>query len=977
MKTNNILKSAIHSAMVASYAVSSVGFFSIAAAQTAESDDTIEEVVVTGSRLRRSRDFVAISPIQTIGIDEIRASGYITLENTLNRYPQLTPDQTSTTQQSNSTGILTLDLRGLGASRTLVLVDGKRFILADATGLVDVATIPEALIERVEIVTGGASAIYGSDAIAGAVNFVMKDDFEGLDMRYQYGVSEQNDGANHKFELTLGVNGPDRRSNVTLNASYSRRDPVFMGDRDFSRVPTLADSNGVLQPFGVGTIPGTLIGVPSTDFDLIQGVDLSNSDGSCPGPIQGIRFGDNSVPFPFCRPTDQYNYAPPNFLLRPLERWQIGALGSYELSDRVEAYSQLFYTNKESAYQQAPDATNPTSFGEERGTLLVPNADTNPLFTQPLRDFFAANSAYFDPDNDGIYSVRNTAWQIEELGPRTVTSITDSYILTGGFKGNFETNRQTWNWDTFYQYSQNDLTFIQQNRLSRSRLDLGLDAIIVNGEVECRVKLLGCVPVAIFGTDALTDEMAEYLKVITGRQDKFTREVAGATITGDMFDLPAGPLATAFGVEWRSEDFTTVPDESALSGDVGGGTPPIINGGEYDVFEVFAEARFPLLQGLPAIDSLALELAVRVADYSTIGQVTAWRAAIEWRINDALMARAGLSRAIRAPNLSEVFGAPRAGFSGGVDPCVVDNSPTDAQKQLCIQQGVPAAIVDNLQVGASQGFQVRSGGNLNLREEESDTFTIGGVFTPTSLPNLSVAIDYFQIKIDDAITAVSAQALVDSCFETLEADGTACQSISRLSSGNIDQVNAPLLNVAVREVSGLDLQVTYDIELPNWLSVSSDGANLSLSVVATNQFDDTTQLLSTGPKTDCAGFYGGTCSSDGTRMTPDLTALIQARWRSGPVDLSLWLNYLGDLELSSNAFPNENGTLDSRTYVDLNGGFNAFNNKVRFFGGIQNLFDKQPPVLGFRAGGDASTNVTLFDPIGRRYFVGVSSAFGK
>ena len=977
MKTNRILKSAIQRAMVASYAVSSVGYFSVAAAQTAESDDTIEEVVVTGSRLLRSRDFVAISPIQTIDVDEIRASGYITLENTLNKYPQLVPEGTSTTQQSNSTGILTADLRGLGATRTLVLVDGKRFVLANATGVADLATIPEALIERVEIVTGGASAIYGSDAIAGAVNFVMKDDFEGLDLRYQYGESDRNDGASNKFELTLGANGPDRRSNVTLNASYSRRDPVFMGDRDYSKVPTLADSNGVLQPFGVGTIPGTLIGVPSTDFGIIQGVDLSNSDGSCPGPIQGIRFGDNSVPFPFCRPTDQYNYAPPNFLLRPLERWQISALGSYELSDRVEAYSQLFYTNKDSAYQQAPDATNPTSFGEERGTLLVPNADTNPLFTQPLRDFFAANSAYFDPDNDGIYSVRNTAWQIEELGPRTVTSITDSWMLTGGFKGNFETKGQTWDWDTFYQYSQNDLTFIQQNRLSRSRLDLGLDGVIVNGEVECRVDLLGCIPVAIFGTDALTDEMAEYLKVITGRQDKFTREVAGATITGDMFDLPAGPLATAFGVEWRSEEFITIPDESALSGDVGGGTPPIINGGEYDVFEVFAETRVPLLQGLSAIDSLALELAVRVADYSTIGQVTAWKAALEWRINDAFMVRAGLSRAIRAPNLSEVFGAPRTRFSGGVDPCVVDNNPTDAQKQLCIEQGVPAAIVDNLQVGASQGFQVRSGGNLNLQEEESDTFTIGGVFTSTSSPNLSVAIDYFQVKIEDAITAVSAQALVDDCFETLDANGAPCQSISRLSSGNIDQVNAPLLNVAEREVSGVDLQVTYDIELPTYLSVSSDGANLILSVVATNQFDDSTQLLSTGPKTDCAGFYGGTCSSDGTRPTPDLTALIQAKWRSGPADINLQLNYLGDLELSSNAFPNENGTLDSRMYVDLNGGYDAFNNKVRIFGGIQNLFDKQPPVLGFRAGGDASTNVTLFDPIGRRYFVGVSSSFGN
>ena len=466
------------------------------------------------------------------------------------------------------------------------------------------------------------------------------------------------------------------------------------------------------------------------------------------------------MPAPFCRPVDQYNYAPPNYLLRPLERWQISGLGSVEVGERVEAYAQLFYTNKENAYQQAPDASNPTSFGQERGTLLVPQAATNPLFTQPLRDFFAANAAYFDPDGDGTYAIRNTAWQIEQLGPRNVTTVTDGYLLTGGFRGDAD------------------------------------------------------------------------------------------------------------------------------------------------------------------------------------------------------------------------FGAPTARFSGGVDPCVVDNTPTDAQKQLCIAQGVPPEIVDNLQVGASQGYQVRSGGNEELIEEESDTFTAGLVYTPTRWPNLSMSLDFYDISVDGAITQVSAQALVDSCFETLDANGAPCQSIARLSSGNIDQVNAPLLNVATRQVQGLDLQVVSTFDLPEWLSVTQGGADLGLTFVVSNQFEDTTKLLPDAPEVNCAGNYGGTCSSDGTRITPDFRALVIAGWNSGPANVNLQFNYIGDLELSENAFPNENGTLDSTLYINLNGGV-SIGDRFRIFGGIQNLTDKQPPVLGFRAGGDASTNVTLFDPIGRKYFVGASASFGE
>lgn len=975
MGNNSNLSRAIRRALLAGLVMSTA---TVSAQETgASGDDPLEEIVITGSRLIR-RDFAAISPVQTIDIAEIQAAGNVTLEDTLNKYPQLKPDNTGTTNQSGGTGVLSANLRGLGAVRTLVLVDGRRFVPADVTGLVDLATIPDLLIKRVEILTGGASAVYGSDAIAGAVNFLLRDDFDGVRFNAQYGETSRHDGAFTKLDMLFGTNTSDGRGNVTLLGSYTTRDPVFFEDRSFSKQPLLSNAQGILEPFGVGTIPGGLIGISgAADLAAIQGVDLTNANGACPGPIQGVRFGTNSQPFPFCRPIDQFNYAAGNFLQRPLERWQMTALGKYKITDSVEAYAQLFYTKKENAFQQAPEALNPSSFGQEAGTLLIPNANTNPLFSQPLRDFFNANSGFFDPDGDGIYTVRNVSWQIAEFGPRNTTITADSYNLTGGLRGDLSLFGGPWKWDTFYQFARSDVDVYQQGRLSRARLQLGLDAVVdANGQVRCRVQLLNCVPVSIFGTDALTPAMVNFLRVGTGRADKFSRQVAGGSIAGDLFSLPAGPLSTAFGAEWRKEDFSTVPDVTSLSGDLGTASIPIINSGEFDIFELFAEARIPLLKDLPAIESLAIEAAVRRADYSTIGNVSTWKTGLDWEVTNWVRVRAGVSSAIRAPNLNELLSGPTGGFVGGTDPCVASNNPSETQKDLCVAQGVPVALRNSLQVGASQGFNVTSGSNSNLKEEQSDTLTIGMVFQPTFAPRLSVSVDYFEISVDDAIAQVSGQALINNCFQTLDANGPSCSAITRLSSGNIDTVAAPLLNLATRDVSGVDVQMNYSMDMPSFLSLPGRSAKLNLGLSGTFQGEDSTQLLAGQPMIDCAGYYGGTCSGDSIRITPDLRGLFRAHWSSGPLNIAAEVNYIGDLKLLPGAPKNQNNTLSARYYMDLNGAYEISDN-VRVSAGINNVFDKQPPVLGYPDGGDAGTNVQLFDPIGRQYYLGLSVGMGN
>jgi outer membrane receptor protein involved in Fe transport len=938
------------------------------------SSETDETIVVTGSRLARP-DLEATSPITIVGAETIQAQGAVTLETSLNQLPQLTPDSTSSTNQSGGSGILSVDLRSLGAVRTLVLVDGRRYIPGDVTGLTDLALVPDLLVERVEIITGGASAIYGSDAVAGAVNFVLRRNFEGVLAQYQYGETDRGDGASHKADAMFGVNSADGRGNVTGYFSYTRRDEVLAGNRSFSANPLLADAQGVFRPFGSGNIPGGLIGLNTTQIPQIRGVaDLNNASGACPTANTGIRFGPQGEPLPFCRPRDQFNYAAPNFLLRPLERYQAAVTGNYDLTDGIEAYGQFFYAKKENAFQQAPEAVNPSSSGQSAGTVLIPNADTNPLFTPVQRDFFAANRGFFDPDGDGVFRLVNVGRRFEEFGPRTVRYTTDAFNVTGGLRGTFELGARSWKWDAFYQYARSDESEERLNLLSRSRTTAGLDVAVVNGQPVCRTSQIpGCVPVNIFGTETLTPAQASFLSVDTTEDRRFTREIAGGSLSGDLFALPAGNVAAAFGIEYRKDFFSISPDEVALSNDLAAvAVPPVRNSDSLDVKEVFTEVRIPILADIPFVQSLAIEGAVRYADYSTIGSVLTWKGAVDWEINDWVRFRGNYSRAIRAPNLNELFAPVQEGFIGGTDPCVRTSNPTAEQKQLCLAQGVPAAFLDTLEVGQSQGFSRRSGGNPGLSEETADTLTLGLVLTP--LPRLSVTIDYFDISVDDAIAQVDAQLLINNCFQTLEAGSIACQAIRRNESGNIEAVNAPLLNIAERQVRGLDLGVNYNTGVPGWMNLWSDDSRLTVQFVGSFQFEDTTIPIPGQPPVECAGFYSGPCSNDAVRITPDFRAFLGVTYTSGPITINNQLRYIDDLELSPLSTPQQSGTVAAETYWDLSLRAKVLEN-LELFGGVNNVLDNQPPILAFTAGGDTNTNPQLYDVLGRQFFVGASVKF--
>lgn len=945
-----------------------------------DSDDAaVEEIVVTGSRIIRSRDFQGVSPIATVDANHIIESGNVTLEDTINAYPQLNPDDTSATNQSGTDGVLAGDLRGLGSVRTLVLVDGKRFIPGGVTGLVDMAVIPDMLIEKVEIVTGGASAVYGSDAIAGAINFILKDDFEGVDVRYQYGEATGGqrygrDNAITKIDVLLGANSADGRGNITLNASYTSRDPVYMENREFSIQPWLADSSGQLNKFGSGNIPGGKIYVPSSDFSkvTINGVDLTGAAANCTGGrIQGIKFGVGAEPSPFCRDEDQFNYAETNLIMRPMERWSISALSRYDVSDNVEAYAQFFTTKKENQWQMAYLAVAPTSAGNSRGFLDLPDAVNNPVYPAPLRAFFAENASYFDADGDGTMTTVGNGRRFVEFGPRNAHILHESLGMTGGLRGDVElgSTGNVWNWDLFYQYQRSDVNLTRRGLLSQSRTSLGLDVVVENGVAKCRSTLLNCVPVNVYGTDQLTPEMANFLTVVTGRTDYFTRQTFGGSFAGNVIELPGGPLGAAVGFEYRDEYYQTRPDEISASGDLGG-TPPVANQGQHDLFEAFAEVR------LPISNIISLEAAIRASEYSTMGGVFTWRTGVDFSPTDSVTIRASASRAIRAPNLDELFAPPGTSWIGGLDPCVAVNTPTAAQRDFCVTQGVPAAQKDVLETPASEGWTFFGGGNLNLQEEESDTYTMGVVLTPPQIEGFSISVDYWDIVINGAISQVASQELVNNCYDTMDAANPACLAVKRDPLGNIYQVDSPLLNLQTRSGNGVDVQLQYQTELSDFFAVPGHGASLDLRVVATFHESDATVLLQGNAPIECAGRLGGSCSANFIRATPGQRTLYSARWASGPASVSTRIHQIGKMIAADDAYANNALPVDAQFYWDLSGNY-ALNEKIDLFGGVNNVLNDAPPVIGYRAGGDSNTQVQLYDTVGRRYFVGATYHFGQ
>lgn len=927
-------------------------------------EDAVEEIVVTGSRLVR-RDLDAPSPVVIMTDAAIRNAGNPTVEETLNEMPQLASDNTSSVNSGGGSGILTADLRGLDPVRTLVLVNSRRFTPADARGLTDLSSIPDALVDRVEIMTGGASAVYGSDAIAGAINFILKDDFEGMEASAYFGETFEDDGSVQKFDLTIGGNFADGRGNAVVSGSYTDRGNIFFADRDYSAI-SLFESGGTLVPGGSSNLPGTRVSFNAASLATLNGLNF-DPDTACPGTIGGVRFGEGGEVLPFCDPEDRYNFAPLNYLLRPLERIQISALGHFDVVENVTAYSELFFMENRNEWQQAPNAGGLQTSGAPRGVYLIPDYANNPVLFEPVRDFLVANPATFDPDGDGTAEIIQTGRRSVETGPRNYKYERASYSALAGLKGDFEAGGRIWNWDTFFQYQRAKTDEDIAGQLSSLRLALGSDVVVdpVTGEAQCRNAFVGCVPVNFLGLDSVTPEAAAFISPNHGVTDVLERQVYGGVITGELFDMPAGPLAVALGFERRDESYDFRPDTAAQGGEFGDPQPPIF--GEIDVTEFYAESRVPLLEGAAMADYLGLELAIRTSDYSTVGNVSTWKAGAEWAPTDWIRFRGAYNVAIRAPNLDELFATQTIGFAAGDDPCDQDFNPSQAVRDLCVEQGILASEIDTFDQ-INVGFGTQSGGNPDLTEEESDTWTIGAVIQPPFLEGMNLTIDYYSIEIENAIDELSAQQIVDSCFRGLDNSAETCQAINRFPNGQIDFVAATLKNLASLNASGLDVQVDYGFDLPDGMAFLGN-ASMNLKFIGSWAFEQERISEPGEPGIDCLGFFGASCSGFNVFMQPEAKYLFDANYLTGPLSARFQARFIPGLDL----FPGAGNVVESISgvsYLDLNADY-TINDRITLFAGIDNLLDDEPPVVGFSLAGDANVDISLYDVLGRRYFAGV------
>ena len=914
-------------------------------AQDQEQDDqsALEEVIVTGSRIKRA-DLSSVTPVSVVTGEEFKISGNLNVEQKLAELPQTLP---SFGPSSNNPGDGTarVDLRGLGTARTLVLVNGRRYIPSTQAGVVDLNTIPGTLIKQVDVTTGGASAVYGSDALAGVVNFQLVDDFQGAQFTALYDTTTEGDGEKINFDFTVGGNFDDGRGNAVVYGSVSDRSPVFQGDRKFSDV-ALTEDGGVLVPGGSSGIPGTRVfGGPTLPNG--QSLGFFEPDGS------GRAFLD---------PADRFNYAPDNFLQVPQERYLISAMGHYDLTDNARLYSELTFIRNQVDQELAP---TPAFLG----TLEV-NPDS-PFFAPDVQA--ALDGIRSDTNGDGVVNGNDNAFlpfigrRMIENGPRQALDTRDANRILLGVDGDINDN---WSYDAYYSRSTLDRANILNNDVSDSRFRQAV--LVTDDGAACQNTAGGCAPLNVFGAGNISDAAVGFINIGATNVTSIVQEVIQGSVAGSLGSLPStdNEIGLVVGVEYRKDESIFRPDTFLSSGDVLGFNAGNATEGKYDSTELFSEISVPLN------DQFEFWGAYRYSDYSNIGGVSSFATAVSFVPNDKMRFRVGYQQAVRAPNVAELFSGGGNGFPGASDPCAADGFvPGVTDAALCAATGVAASQVGVFSQANSQ-IEGQFGGNVNLQEESSDTFTLGAVFQPTE--DLDITVDYFQIEIEDAISILggSVDNVLDICYNQVKDIGSDfCQAISRRPDGNVGLVRVLNENISLIETSGVDLTLNYTTDLD--FGIGGNDSSLAINTKATYLIDfDVTPVDDLAAEiNECAGTFGNTCGSP----LNDLIVNTRVTWDSGPWSISGLLRYLSEVDDDSIVNNDVNPSnlvvpkLNAEIYLDLAASYD-FNDDFSITFGVNNILDTEPTRVG-DVQEQANTFPSTYDLLGPRAFFSVDYRF--
>ncbi|MBP2161471.1 MULTISPECIES: TonB-dependent receptor [Asticcacaulis] len=990
------------------------------AADEVAGEDT-STVVITGSRLAQ-RGFKAPTPVAVVDAEEVKLSGTQNVETLLNQNPQFIGSQNNgPTANTVPGGTATLNLRGFGAQRNLVLVNGRRFAIAGTDQTTDLNTIPAALLKRTEIVTGGSSAVYGSDAITGVVNFIMRDDFEGFEANVQSRIDEHTSTPTHTVDLTLGGNFADGRGNAVVSLNYLNRGSITRGERGGYAFYSLSDGcvTGASwsetepgTPFsppsgqtcvqaggrmgliagGSGDIPnGRFFGLPT--FGSAQsnaGLDAALlAAGLQTMTSRGFTFNnEGTTARPAVTPQDDYNLGPENYLIIPQQRWMANTFIHYDFSDSMKGYAEVHFSNNVVNMQLAPTNVNGNFLVNTNNPYLsasmqevLRQMDLRETGTQSVTN---GTSTMTTTAGDGL-AVLGIGRRMVEVGDRFNSSERNVFRTAFGLRGTLGDVSPSWfrnlNYDIYYSYARTQNTDSQRGSVSRSRfatalLRAGTAAPVLN-PFGANINAAAASAVAINSTNV---QQAE-------------QQVLAGNISGEMFDLPAGPVDFNAGFEWRYNWARYTPDTFLSSGDVSGFNAAKPTAGSVAVKEIYGEIRAPILSGQPLAERLVLNGAFRYSDYSLKGIGGVWTYSIggEWAPTTDLTLRSQFQHAIRAPNVGELYGGQSLQFATANDPCsnrVSASQQTAAVRAVCEATGVPAAAVFTAGVQPNTIIGNTIGGSPNVGAEESDTVTFGIVYTPASIRNLALSVDWFSIELDGAIAPLGGglQNTLDLCYRIIgDASSEFCQGITRNSvTGEItgpNYVATTNANTGGLKTSGIDFGGRYSFPVGWGLFEGESRFDVIANWTYTSEFTGTPVQALPNLQNECVGTYGPTCG----QPIPEWKGVTRVNWRTGPVTLSLRHRYIGEVTRDAYVLPQRAGgtvpalesltnpVLEGQSYFDLSFAWKLPRN-LELYGGINNVADKDPPVVG-SAQANANTWAATYDVEGRVYYLGLNLRF--
>lgn len=935
--------------------VAGVSILSPALAQTdaaSDRNEQVEEIIVTGSRIPRA-DLEANSPVTSFESEEFTLDAETNAVRKLQELPTFRPARSPNNGQSSVFTGSYADLRGLDRKRTLVLVNGRRWITTISDGGVDISTIPPELIERVDVVTGGASATYGSDAVAGVVNFILKRDFDGLEANVQTGVTERGERTNTRVSVTAGAPIDSDRGSFYVHAAWDETDRITGVDRGFNN-PALINSDGVLI----------------RDNDSFTGSGTASVDGV---PAQfdanGEIFQAPGVVNVFDVATEGFNAGPFTRLQMAADKVQLNAGLTYDITENATFWLDTAYIRDDIGV----GPLTPNFRALDSAEFSVDNPFLGPLTRAWLADLDAAD------DGDGFQAIPGFNRRFTELGPRVNQNDRDSYFVGGGVDVELSDD---WALEVFSTWSESDAELFEPG-IHDPRLEQALDVVMGPNGPQCRNPSFGfldCVPVNVFGPDKVSPEAAEFILSSAGFTTHNSDLDVQSVLTGQALDLPAGPLGVAVGVEYRRTVGAEFADENGRTGVIDG-----IAIGEFSATlvqrELFAEALVPLLSNAAFADYVGLELGARYTEFDPGDSAWTYKALGEWAISEQVRLRGGFQRATRAP-ISFELGAQDAGnlnldFLIGLDPCFTGSPLTGDVRASCIADGVPASVAD---AGATMNpdgiWLFRFLGNPNLEPETADTWTAGVVFQNLMVDSLNVSVDYYSIEIDNAIGDIVEPQVFDRCIRS-GTGGTdpACERTSRNPvTGEITQIDTGFANIGLFETSGVDIGVDYSTPAPGLFG--TDGV-LRTELLATwlQKWEQVFDVEDPANRLVCEGLYGDFCGNP----YPEWKGRLTVGWDTEPLSVNLSWYWIGGVTNDLLVFdPEDAGRLgatdvDSFHYLDL-AAIWRFSEGIDFRAGIENLADAEPPIVGAEFA-DGNTYLGQYDSIGRRYFIGTRVRF--